>query len=195
MKKTHSVFLVILSFSVVLMLMTGCFRPAAPDVTPTPGGGAEAATPGGSDLEMTAIANSTRAAQTLEAQTAEAEAPGDEEEPTEEEPTDEPTEPATAPAATATPASVTGTEPAPTATPEMVTEATATPVPALPTATTPPSTGDGSGTTTYVVQASDPNLFRIAQRYGISWQRLAAYNGIGAPYVIYPGMVLQIPPQ
>jgi len=257
MKKTHSVFLGILSFSVVLILATGCFRPAAPDVTPTPGGGAEAATPGGSDLEMTAIANSTRAAQTLEAQTAEAEAPGEEEEPTEEEPAEEATEPATVPAPTSTPASVTETEPAPTATPEMVTEETATPVPVQPTATTAPTTGDTSGTTTYVVQAgdtlfsiatrygttvdaisqangivdptqiyvgqeltiptggevvsppsepstggttyvvqpSDPNLFRIATRYGISWQRLAAYNGISAPYVIYPGMVLQIPPE
>ena len=257
MKKTHSAFLGILSFSIVLVLATGCFRPAAPDVTPTPGGGAEAATPGGSDLEMTAIANSTRAAQTLEAQTAEAEAPGDEGEPTEEEATEEPTEPATAPAPTSTPASATGTEPEATATPDVVTAPTATPVPTLPPATTAPTTEETSETTTYVVQSgdtlfsiatrygttvdaisqangivdptqlyvgqeltiptggevvsppsepstggttyvvqpSDPNLFRIATRYGISWQRLAAYNGITAPYVIYPGMVLEIPPQ
>lgn len=253
MKKTHSVFLSILSLSVMLVLATGCFRPAAPDVTPTIGGGAEAATPGGSDLEMTAIANSTRAAQTLEAQTAEAEAPGDDGETTD----GEPTEPATAAAPTSTPASVTDSEPAATATAEGVTAATATPVPTLPPATTAPTTEETSGTTTYVVQAgdtlfsiasrygttvdaisqangiadptqiyvgqeltiptggeavappsepstggttyvvqaSDPNLFRIATRYGISWQRLAEYNGITAPYFIYPGMVLEIPPQ
>jgi len=257
MKKTHSVFLGILSFSLVVMAATGCFRPAAPDVTPTPGGGAEAATPGGSDLEMTAIANSTRAAQTLEAQTAEAEAPSDEGESADEEPTEEPTEPSTTPAPTSTPASATDGEPEATATAAIVTEATATPAPTLPPATTAPTTEESAetttyvvqagdtlfsiatrygttvdaisqangivdptqiyvgqaltiptggevvsppsepttGGTTYVVQASDPNLYRIATRYGITWQRLAAYNGITAPYVIYPGMVLEIPPQ
>ena len=251
MKKTRSLFLGILCFSVVLILATGCFRPAAPDVTPTPSGGVEEESPGGSDLEMTAIANSTRAAQTLEAQTAEA--PGEEGEGDEEEGDTEEAEPV----ATATTAAVTTTEAAPTPTPAVAlptpttvaAEAAPTAEPVatmaasgsttyvvragdtlysiavsygttvnaisqangitdpsqiyvgqtltIPTggeAVSPPSEAPAGGTT-YVVQPADPNLYRIALRYNISWQRLAAYNGIAYPYTIYPGMVLKIPPQ
>jgi peptidoglycan-N-acetylglucosamine deacetylase len=59
-------------------------------------------------------------------------------------------------------------------------------------------TGTGTGTPsgseeTYVVQAGD-NLFRIALKYGITWQELAAYNNITDPTSIYPGQVLKIPP-
>ena len=252
MKKTRSIFLGIVSFSVVLVVATGCFRPAAPDVTPTSSGDAEAATPGGSDIEATAIANSTRAAQTLEAQTAEAEAPGEEEE--------EPTEATPAPAATATLTGDTSTEEPGAATPAGATTVPTVPpttVLETPAPTTAPATtaapsaattyvvqpGDtlysiavaygttvgaitqasgianasqiyvgqtltipggsepisepsqpAAGGTTYVVQPGD-RLFRIALRYNMSWTQLAQYNGITDPNSIYPGQVLQIPPQ
>jgi LysM repeat protein len=55
---------------------------------------------------------------------------------------------------------------------------------------TPATGGDG----TYTVQAGD-NLFRIALKYGITWQELAAYNNITDPTSLYPGQVLKIPPQ
>jgi len=37
------------------------------------------------------------------------------------------------------------------------------------------------------------NLFRIALKYGLSYQTLAAYNGIANPQYIYVGQVLKIP--
>ncbi len=241
MKNTRSVLLGLLSFSVVLVLAAGCYRPAAPDVTPTSAEGAQA--PAESDLEATAIANSTRAAQTVEAQTAEAEAPAEQEE-------EEPAETDEEPAATATPlaSSATATPGVDTPTPA----ATLTPVPtSQPEEPSAPSetlthvvqpgdtlfsiavrygttvdaiaqangladasqidTGQeltipggeqpveqpsepATGGTTYVVQPGD-RLFRIALRYDMSWTRLAEYNGITNPDSIYPGQVLQIPPQ
>jgi len=51
-----------------------------------------------------------------------------------------------------------------------------------------PSSGGGSHT----VQAGE-NLFRIALRYGMTYERLAAANGLSYPYVIYPGQKLVIP--
>jgi LysM repeat protein len=51
-----------------------------------------------------------------------------------------------------------------------------------------------AGSTTHVVKAGE-NLFRIAQRYGLTTDQLAAYNGISNPDQIYVGQVLQIPPQ
>jgi len=178
MKKTRSMLLAILSFSVVLVLATGCFRPAAPDVTPTSAGGAEAATPGEPDLEATAIANSTQAAQTLEAQTAEAE-PGDEE-PTVGEEEDEAT--STPPPATATP------EPDATETPAPATPCPPTPAPTEAPTDTPAPTGE----TTYVVQRGD-NLFRIAQRYGTTWEAIAQANGITDVTQVAVGQELVIP--
>ena len=38
-------------------------------------------------------------------------------------------------------------------------------------------------------------LFRIGLRYGIAYEDLGAYNGIPAPYVIYEGQEIRIPPQ
>jgi LysM repeat protein len=227
-KKVRSAFLGILSFSIVLILAAGCFRPAAPDVTPTPSGGGGGTSPGGTDLEATAIANSTRAAQTLEAQTAEAETA----------PTEEPTETTPQPPATATPVPATWTPTVAAATPVPTTAPTAAPsvtgetthvvpagetvfqialqygttveaivqangivdatqiyagqvltIPAGTQPTQPPTTA-----TTHVVQPGE-NLFRIALRYGLSYQRLAEYNGITDPSSIYVGQVLQIPPQ
>jgi LysM repeat protein len=55
--------------------------------------------------------------------------------------------------------------------------------------TTPaPSSGDGHHT----VQAGE-NLFRIALRYGMTFDTLAAANGLNYPYTIYPGQKLVIP--
>jgi len=168
MKKIRPVCLSLLAVSVLLVLATGCFRPAAPDVTPTTSGGAEAATPEESELEGTAIANTTRAAQTAEAQTAEAEAPGEE----------EPAETTAAPTATATTAPPTPTPttcpptPAPTAGP------TETPMPA--------------GEVTHVVQPGE-NLFRIALRYNTTVEAIAQENGIANARQIYVGQELTIP--
>ena len=33
----------------------------------------------------------------------------------------------------------------------------------------------------------------IMKKLGINWHELADLNGIGAPYVVYPGQVLQLP--
>jgi LysM repeat protein len=67
--------------------------------------------------------------------------------------------------------------------------------------------GSGSGTppavtcsntpagarTVHVVQAGE-NLFRIGLRYGVSYTRLASYNGIADPTKIYVGQCIAIPP-
>lgn len=45
---------------------------------------------------------------------------------------------------------------------------------------------------TYVVQKGE-YLYLLAQRFGVNWQVLAAYNQIGYPYQVYPGQVLEIP--
>jgi uncharacterized protein YraI len=68
-------------------------------------------------------------------------------------------------------------------------------VPNLPIASgqvTPTPPASGGTTTTYVVQAGD-NLFRIALRFGISVDALAAANGITNYNQIYVGQVLAIP--
>jgi LysM repeat protein len=60
-------------------------------------------------------------------------------------------------------------------------------------------TGGGSATavpgsaTTHTVQPGE-NLFRIAMKYGVTWQELAAYNNITDPGSLQVGQVLQIPP-
>ncbi|TAK13990.1 MAG: LysM peptidoglycan-binding domain-containing protein [Anaerolineae bacterium] len=45
---------------------------------------------------------------------------------------------------------------------------------------------------TYIVQPGD-YLVALARKFGITWTDLAAANGIGWPYVIYPGQSLSIP--
>ena len=42
----------------------------------------------------------------------------------------------------------------------------------------------------YVVKRGD-TLYSIAFRFGWDWRRLAAHNGIRAPYVIVPGQVIR----
>jgi LysM repeat protein len=164
-----------LSLMIVLVLAVGCYRPAAPDVTATPGAEAEAAETeegeveeGEPDLEATAIANATLAAQTPEGETEEEE---------EEEPTEAPTATATLPVETPTTEPVTPTEVAPSATPE----------PPEPTEPSAPSEQ-----VTHVVQPGE-NLFRIALRYNTSVQAIASANGIANPTRIYVGQTLVIP--
>ena len=44
----------------------------------------------------------------------------------------------------------------------------------------------------YVVQPGD-YLYTLAQKFGVSWQTLAANNNISYPYIVYAGQVLKIP--
>jgi len=60
----------------------------------------------------------------------------------------------------------------------------------VPGGTTPPTTGEQ----VHVVQAGE-NLFRIALRYGLTVNELAAYNGIADPTLIFVGQVIRIPPK
>lgn len=53
--------------------------------------------------------------------------------------------------------------------------------------TTPPA-----GYTKYVVKQGE-YLVSIARQYGLSWWTLATVNGVGYPYIIYPGQTLLIP--
>jgi LysM repeat protein len=78
------------------------------------------------------------------------------------------------------------TQPTATQTPQ----ATQAPAPAtVPVVTQPPvSTGGG----THTVQPGE-NLFRIALKYGLTYQELAAHNGIANPNFIVVGQVLRIP--
>lgn len=168
MKKIRPVPLSVLGLLIVLSLMTGCYRPAAPEVTETPAGAPEAGETeeGTPDMEATAIANSTLAAQTPE---------GEMEEEGEEE-AETPTVSATTPTSVLeTPT----TEPttAPT-TAEPTSEATETPSP--------------EGEVTHVVKKGE-NLFRIALRYGSTVETIANANGIANPALIYVGQELTIP--
>lgn len=45
---------------------------------------------------------------------------------------------------------------------------------------------------TYTVQSGD-TLSGIAAKYGTTYQKLASYNGIANPNLIYPGQVIKIP--
>jgi LysM repeat protein len=60
-------------------------------------------------------------------------------------------------------------------------------IPGSTTPTTPPP-----GYSQYVVQRGD-YLVKIARSYNLNWFTLATVNGIGFPYVIYPGQTLLIP--
>lgn len=52
--------------------------------------------------------------------------------------------------------------------------------------------GDGGEETTYVVQRGD-TLYKIGQRFGISWVQIAEANGLSNPNYIAPGETLKIP--
>jgi len=174
-KKTRSALVGSLSLLVVLVMAVGCYKPAAPDVTPTSAGDAEETTSGDvPDIEATAIVRSTEAAATMAAQTPESEG-------TEEE-ASEATEATEAPGETAATAT-----PEPTAAP---TSAGETPAPtSAPEATAVPETAGG---TIHTVQAGE-NLFRIALRYGTTVDALAQANGLSNTSLVYVGQQLTIP--
>jgi 5'-nucleotidase len=44
----------------------------------------------------------------------------------------------------------------------------------------------------YVVKPNDV-LWKIAQRFGLTWQRLAEYNRLANPHLIFPGQEILIP--
>jgi LysM repeat protein len=95
------------------------------------------------------------------------------------------------PEATAVTASATP-EPTESAEPDATKASVATATPKAteaPEATKAPSS---TGATTHTVQAGE-NLFRIALKYGLTYQRLAAHNGIANPNFILVGQVLKIP--
>ena len=167
MNKTR---ILLLSALVVLSLMTGCYREAAPDVTPTPAGGAQVAPAeeGTPDIMATAAANSA-----LETQAAQEGAE---------------TPPAESPIATSPPPTEAPATEAPTVEP-----ATPEPTAVIP-APTPISQPAPSGQVTHVVQRGE-NLFRIALRYGISVEAVASANGIANPALIYVGQRLVISSQ
>jgi LysM repeat protein len=168
MKKTRrSLLPITISLLIALGLMAGCYRPVAPDVTPTPASEAEAVSPdedGTPDLLATAAAESTRAAQTTE-ETQTAETP------------------------TKTPSTPT---PSPTTTSPIPVPTTSVPATPVPTTPTPVPTSPPTGQTTHVVQRGE-NLFRIALRYGTTVEAIASANGIANPSRIYVGQVLTIP--
>jgi len=160
-----SLFLTAMGLLIALGLMTGCYRPAAPDVTATPAAGAEVA-PSEEDMMATAIAESARATE-MAGMASTIETP-------------------TSPAPTATP---TLTPEAATPTPEPTTLAPTTP--ATTTATLTPAS-PSSGPVTHVVQRGE-NLFRIALRYNTTVEAIASANGIANPALVYVGQVLTIP--
>lgn len=164
MKKIRPVSLGVLGLLIVLSLMAGCYRPAAPEVTDTPAGGPEAVETeeGTPDMEATAIANSTLAAQTPEG---EMEGEGE-----------TPTASATTPTSVLETPTTEPTAESPTAQPTSA--ATATPAP--------------EGEVVHVVQKGE-NLFRIALRYGTTVENIANANGIANPALIYVGQELTIP--
>lgn len=65
---------------------------------------------------------------------------------------------------------------------------TPAPVQTAPAPSAPVQVNNGS---TYTVVSGD-NLSAIGGKLGIAWQNIAALNGIGAPYTIYPGQVLHL---
>ncbi len=172
MKKIRSISLSTIGFLVVLILAAGCYRPAAPDVTPTVAGEAEAAgtataepsegepTEEDPDMLATGAANATLAAE------------GEESEATAE-PTEAPTEPPSSPSPTPS-------------------EETETPAPTVEPTAVPEEPSTSTETTVHVVQPGE-NLFRIALRYNMTTEALAQANGIANPRLIYVGQKLTIP--
>lgn len=215
-KNQRSLFLSTIGLLIVLGLATGCYKPAAPDVTATPAAGAQAVPEGGTPgAQATSIADATLTAQPAGAGTSPVATP------TSPPPTPFPTIAPPTSVPTLPPTSV----PPPTAPPtggtthvvqrgenlfrislrygttvQAVASANGIANPALiyvgqvlkiPSPGTQP--GPQPGGDTYVVQPGD-NLFRIALRYGMSHLQLAQYNSIANPSRIYVGQVLRIPP-
>lgn len=103
--------------------------------------------------------------------------------------------------ATAAARSAQATTPAPTATATKAAEPTSpspteTPEPTeAPEPTEPPQATEPAATTEVGVHTVTlgENLFRIALEYGLTYQVLAAHNGIANPNLIYVGQELKIP--
>lgn len=94
---------------------------------------------------------------------------------------------------TATPFDVTPFGLVPTVTPFVPLPLTPTFDPLAPVFSTPVPTTISTGCPpTYTVQSGD-NLYRIALRFGLTYQQLAAANGITNPDVLPVGTVLNIP--
>lgn len=170
MKSIRSLLPPLLGLLVVLLLLAGCYMPAAPDVTPTP-----------SQQEVEEAGMATMAAQAIQTNltlTAMV---------------------VTSPVATETPAPVLPTPeettpaptPVPTEVPTVLPVITPIPTPV------PPPTSETAGAPagaerTHVVQPGEW-LLQIARQYGVDWRELAAYNNIVNPNRLYPGQVLRIP--
>ena len=169
MKRTRSLlFPGTLGVVVVLALLAGCYRPAAPDVTLTPVGEAEVV-PSDEEIAVTAVAEATRAAAAMEE--------------TEAAPTETPVAPSPEPTAESQPTAET---PSPTPVPEP------TQTEPAPTPTSSAADEGTTGTVTHVVQRGE-NLFRIALRYGTTVQAIASANGIANPASVYAGQRLIVP--
>lgn len=159
------IFLLVVGLVMTAALLTSCYMPVAPDVTPTPSQ-MQQVEEGMAQLEIEAAIYSV----TMTAMAAAAT------------PTLEPTP---TPLPTEEPTPVVTEEPTPVPTPEIVIAPVGTPE-AQPTAAA------AGGETTYTVQPGD-TLFSIARRYGLTFEEVAAYNGITNPNLIQPGQVIRIP--
>jgi LysM repeat protein len=170
MNRIRSIIFPLLGLAVTLLLLVGCYMPAAPDVTPTPsqqemeeaGMATIAAQAAGTNLTMTAVAASPL--------------------PATETPTPLPPTPEETPVPT----------PVPTEVPPAPPVATPIPTPVPPMPTTEAVVAPAGGERTHVVQPGEW-LLQIARQYGVDWRELAAYNNIVNPNRIYPGQVLRIP--
>lgn len=157
------IFLLVVGLVMTAALLTSCYMPVAPDVTPTPSQ-MQQVEEGMDQLEIEAAIYSVTMTAVAAAYT----------------PTPEPT-----PVVTEEPTVVATEEPTPQPTVEIVVTPVETPA-AQPTAAA------AGGETTYTVQAGD-TLFSIARRYGLTFEEVAAYNGITNPNLIQPGQVIRIP--
>jgi len=172
MNRFRSIIFPLLGVAVILLLLVGCYMPAAPDVTPTPSL---------QEIEEAGMATlAAQAAATNLTLTAIAAAPP----PVMETPTPVPLSPAETPVPTPVPTEVPPAPP-PAETPLPM------PVPS-PMPTAEAVVAPAGGETTYVVQPGD-RLYRIALRFGVDYRVLAAHNNIVNPNRIYPGQVLRIP--
>lgn len=171
MKGVRSLLPPLLSLLVVLLLLAGCYMPAAPDVTPTPSQQEV------EDILMMTVA--AQAAQTNVTLTAMAAMPP----PVTETPTPIPPAPEEM---TPSPTPVPATE-----TPPVLLEVTPTATP-VPLPTTEEVVAPVGTERTHVVQPGEW-LLQIARQYGVDWRELAAYNNIVNPNRLYPGQVLRIP--
>lgn len=170
MKDTRFPLSPLLGLLVVLLMLAGCYMPAAPDVTPTPFQ---------QEMEDALMATlAAQAAQTNLTITAMAATPPA--------PTETPTPLPPLPAETPPPPILTPTEvptPLPILTP---------PSPVVPSPTGETVVAPAGAERTHVVQRGEW-LLQIARQYGVDWRELAAYNNIVNPNRLYPGQVLRIP--